>query len=68
MHETSEHILTQCNYTEAVWNLLAATLGLHNYGNMNLNGGPKSWMFVMLKAGSKQENSNNLGALFTFDG
>jgi hypothetical protein len=66
MHETSEHLLTQCNYSEAVWNLLAASLHLPNYSTMNWVKGPKNWMAVMLRAGSNQEKRNNLGVLLTF--
>jgi hypothetical protein len=66
MHETSKHLLTQCNYTEAVWNLLAAILQLPNYTTLNRVRGPKNWMAVMSRTGSKQVKRNNLGELLTF--
>jgi hypothetical protein len=34
LHETTPHIITQCNYTEAVWNLVPPHLGLPSYGDM----------------------------------
>jgi hypothetical protein len=32
MDETTDHLLTKCNYMEAVWNLVALRVGLQNYG------------------------------------
>jgi hypothetical protein len=68
MHETSDHLLTQCNYLEVVWNLLAAALELPNYTTLNWVRGPKNWMAVMSRTGSKQAKRNSLGVLLTFGG
>jgi hypothetical protein len=55
MHESTEHILTQCNYTEAAWNVIATRFGLPNYNHLSVQGGPNQWVNAILSVGSKKE-------------
>jgi hypothetical protein len=66
MHETTEHLLIKCNYTEAVWNLIAPTLHVKDYSLMIQLGGPKDWVNELLRSGSSKMKKINLGALFSF--
>jgi hypothetical protein len=64
IHETTEHLLTECNYTEAVWNLIALRFGVPDYISMAAAGGPVQWVKCLLKLGSKKEKKRKLGILF----
>jgi hypothetical protein len=44
MSETTDHLLVQCNYVEAVWNMFASPWGLRNYDYMRSLGGPVNWV------------------------
>jgi hypothetical protein len=41
MHESTDHLLTKYNYTEAVWNLIALRLHLRDCNFMGHLGGPR---------------------------
>jgi hypothetical protein len=41
IHETTTHILTECNYIEALWNIVASRFSLNTYSQMSQYGGPK---------------------------
>jgi hypothetical protein len=56
--ETTEHILTKCNYMEAAWNILAEKLNLPNFSLLNASGGPLSWVLHLIQSGSKREKIN----------
>jgi hypothetical protein len=66
MEETTPHLLTNCNFTEAVWNIIAPKFGLPDYGIMGALGGPLEWMNFLLRSGSKKEKRKKVGILFTF--
>jgi hypothetical protein len=66
MTETTEHLLTQCNYVEVVWNLVAPQVGFRSYNQMLSLGGPVSWVTFLAKHGSKEDQKRNLGVLFLF--
>jgi hypothetical protein len=66
MEETTPHLLTNCNFTKAVWNIIAPKFGLPHYGIMGALGGPLEWMNFLLKSGSKKEKRKKVGILFTF--
>jgi hypothetical protein len=65
-HETTLHLLTECSYTEATWNLVATTFGLPHFNVMSLRGDPTSWMKYLLRTGSKKEQRKMVGILFIF--
>jgi hypothetical protein len=64
--ETAEHLLTRCNYTEALWNAFSSRLGLPRYDILPAEGGPREWVRCLLTMGNKRERKKNLGYLFTF--
>jgi hypothetical protein len=66
LHETTEHLLIQCNYTEAVWNLVAAFFQLPSYGHLLSELRPCDWVQSFLSLGTKKEKEINLRILFTF--
>jgi hypothetical protein len=39
IHETTEHLLTNCNFTEAAWNQVASNFALPSYNDMLGTGG-----------------------------
>jgi hypothetical protein len=59
INETTSHLLTQCNYTEATWNLVALSLTCQALTCWE----PQE---VILNTGSRKEKRKNLGILFTF--
>jgi hypothetical protein len=65
LHKTTEHLLTQCNFAEAAWNITASQFGLPPSSVMAAARGPKQWISFLLQAGSK-EKKKNLGILLTF--
>jgi hypothetical protein len=66
MHETTDHLLTKCNYTEATWNLITQKFQLRAYSVMGHLEGPLEWVRELLRVGSKSLKRTNLGILFTF--
>jgi hypothetical protein len=48
-----EHLFTQCNYFEALWNSIAT--------KYNLPGGPTGWITFILSSGSKKEIGSSWG-------
>jgi hypothetical protein len=65
-HETTKHLLVDCNYAEVVWNLIAAALSLPNYATMAAAGGLDAWVQVLSKIGSKKDRKTNIGVLCIF--
>jgi hypothetical protein len=66
MEETTSHLLTECNFTEATWNLSAGTFDLPSYQTMVATGGPEQWLNHLQKMGSKETRRKNTGILITF--
>jgi hypothetical protein len=66
LHETTPHILTQCNYTEAAWNLVAPHLGLPSYGDMITLGGPVQWVKGLMTYASRKDKKKRVGPLLSF--
>jgi hypothetical protein len=64
-HETNVHLITDCNFTEAVWNL-AQHHDLPPYATMSHQGGPEGWVRFISSSGTKNEKRKKLGLLFTF--
>jgi hypothetical protein len=44
LHEITEHLLTQYNFAEAAWDLIANHFGLPCYSLLAAVGGPKQWV------------------------
>jgi hypothetical protein len=66
IHETTYHLLTECNYVEALWNLIATRFNLKNYAHMVQQGRPKDWVAKIQRSGPRSDKKNRLGILFTF--
>jgi hypothetical protein len=41
--ETVQHLLTECNYTEALWNSICTVYNLSSFSTMVSEGGPLHW-------------------------
>jgi hypothetical protein len=50
--ETTQDILCECNFVEAVWNLVAAKFNLLSYVVMRQTGGPINWFQKIMGSGS----------------
>jgi hypothetical protein len=64
LHETTEDLLIECNFSEAVWNSVVARFALPDYEVMIGAGGTGDWVQKLLSSGSKSEKRRNLGILF----
>jgi hypothetical protein len=62
MHETTDHLLIECNYTEAVWNLVSTAMQLPNYV-MSAAGGPNQWVELLNRSGEEEKEKKCGGAL-----
>jgi hypothetical protein len=61
--ETSTH-LTQCNFTEALWNLVASRFSLPSFAVMRFKEGPIEWTNSLLASGSNKDRRKKIGILF----
>jgi hypothetical protein len=66
IHETIDHLLTWCNYTEAVWNLVTAKFHFPSYSHLPQEGGHVGWILHFLRSGTKKDKRRKLGMLFSF--
>jgi hypothetical protein len=66
MKETTEHLLTKCNYTEAAWNIVAHKFNPPGYDLLRNEGGPLQWVQYLLWSGTTEQKKQKLGILFTF--
>jgi hypothetical protein len=70
MEETTSPMLSKCNFTEAVWNLVAPKYNLPNFASMyaadGLGHGPVQWLNRLLELGSKKEKKEKAGVLIMF--
>jgi hypothetical protein len=66
LHETTSHILTECNFTEATWNLVAPKFNLPGYVAMSQVGKPVDWVRVLAGSRSAIDRKLKLGILITF--
>jgi hypothetical protein len=64
--ETAQHLLTQYNYTGALWNQFHAHYGLPDYNTVIAKGWPLDWVRTLISAYGKSELRSKLGLLFTF--
>jgi hypothetical protein len=63
-HETTDHLLIKCNFSEALWNLVAYRFQLKDYNYMVQQGDPIQWMMEIIRDGSTRDRSRRLGVLF----
>jgi hypothetical protein len=72
----ADHLLSKCNYTEAVWRSVSDSLGLPKYQSLCNLGGPVDWVLyisssdsrgvVSKKKDSRGVKRQKLGYLFFF--
>jgi hypothetical protein len=61
LHETTSHILTECNFTEATWNLVAPKFGLLGYYTISHTSNPEGWIRVLAGSGSAVDKKSKIG-------
>jgi hypothetical protein len=66
MPETSQHLLTECNFTEAVWDKLAQQLELNLALKPFQKGDVHGWLQAVLRTGSKKEQRIFAGVILFF--
>jgi hypothetical protein len=70
MEETAPHLLTYCNFSKAVWNIIAPKYGLPLFSIMCALEGPLEWMNFCLSLAPPKKRERRLesylpsGALF----
>jgi hypothetical protein len=55
LQETTQHMLADCNYYEAVWDLIAPHLNLPSYSVLQNEGGPVQWFNTILSTRQEKE-------------
>jgi hypothetical protein len=66
MQKTTEHLLTNCNFSEAVWDRVAADFHTHPAVTLFQKGDIRGWLSAINRAGSKCEQQINAGVVFFF--
>jgi hypothetical protein len=66
MQETTEHLLTNCNFSEAVWDRVAADFHTQPAVTPFQKGDIRGWLSAINRAGSKCEQQINAGVVFFF--
>jgi hypothetical protein len=59
-------MLSQCNYAEAVWNIVAIRFGLHNFTGISTASSPVDWLRRVKRGGTIRQRKDNAGVLLTF--
>lgn len=63
-NETTDHLLTECNYTEALWNLVATRRELPRYTDLSPDCGTQGWLRQLIENRGRDERRRSLGTLF----
>jgi hypothetical protein len=66
MMETNEHLLTECNITEAVWDEVVQYLHVQQSLILFNKGSISDWLQAAATAGSKKVQCESSGAIFLF--
>lgn len=64
--KTTPHILTRCNFTEALWNKVALFYQLPGFQALAASDGPTQWVRTIAGKENKKEKRRRLGILFSF--
>jgi hypothetical protein len=62
--EAATNLLTQCNFTEALWNLVANCFNLPSFADMRFKQGPIEWANSLLASGNNKDRRKKIGILF----
>lgn len=65
-HETTAHMLTKCNFTEATWNLVASQHQLPTYTELMAQKSPTEIVTTLLSSGNAKDKRRKVGVLCTF--
>jgi hypothetical protein len=68
MNETISHILTECNFTEAVRNIVTDKFNLPSYSSLSASGKLVSSVKALARLGPKERTETNIGILISFGG
>jgi hypothetical protein len=63
MQEITNHLLTECNFSEAVWDKVAADCQTHLAVTPLQKGDIKGWLSAINHAGSKSKQQINVGVV-----
>jgi hypothetical protein len=66
INESNDHLLTECNFTEAVWDKIALDLQVHPIVAPFHKGNIANWVEVAVRAGSRKQQRVNAGIVFLF--
>jgi hypothetical protein len=64
MPETNDHLLTECNFSEAIWDKIADRYQLHPSLKPFRKGDVKSWLQILSSSGSKRQQNEYAGIIF----
>jgi hypothetical protein len=64
--ETTPHLLAECNFTEATWNLISHRFNLPNYSVISSSGGLEQWMQLFRTTLLGKERRKKIDILFSF--
>jgi hypothetical protein len=66
MNETCDHILTECNFAEAVWDKIAEIFQVHQSLLQFQKGSVANWIVLLGQLPSKQQQRTDVGIIFFF--
>lgn len=66
LSETSKHLLTECNFTEAVWDRVTSMVQIHDKIKPFQKGNIMQWVQTLLSAGPKHQQRHNAGVVLFF--
>jgi hypothetical protein len=64
--ESCNHLLTECNFTEAVWDRIAEIFQVHQTLIPFQKGSVSNWIFFLGQVPSKQQQRIDVGIAFFF--
>jgi hypothetical protein len=66
MLETTDNLLTECNFTEALWNPVSDRYNQPGFGQLRAKGGPMEWVRELSNSSARKEARAKLGIPFYF--
>jgi hypothetical protein len=64
--ETGDHMLLECNFSEAIWHIIASKYHLPSYNSLMSKGRLRAWVNHFANEGNKQVRKIKLGILVSF--
>jgi hypothetical protein len=66
--ETTPHLLSQCNFVEASWNMVATRFSISQFFELSNAGSPSKWMQLLGSRGTKIERKKKVASFSAFGG